>query len=147
VNGLRDDDTESTYQNRVSFASEYSVQEASNEGLQVMFKEHANAESRNSFTPPKALVNGKARPETKASLRFPLTFQACDQTFLQVFYISSANIGQLIENLSRDNEGGTINFSLPGSPVRRSNPSLSSEGGNHWTVEETLDHMLKSIGR
>jgi hypothetical protein len=70
VNGLRDDDVESTYQNRVSFASEYSVQETSSEGLQVMFKERANAESRNSFAPPKTLVNGKARPETKASLRF-----------------------------------------------------------------------------
>src|ERR1700731_3746158 len=67
----------------------------------------------------------------------------------QVYYSSSAQIGRLIENLSQGMDAGSFNFSMPNSPAGRSNPSSyhSSENGMHWTIEETLDHMLKSVAR
>jgi len=69
VNGLRDDDAESAYPSRVSFASEYSAQEPNGDNVQVMFKESARSESRtsnnSSYAPPKAYFQGKVRPETK----------------------------------------------------------------------------------
>lgn len=64
VNGLRDDDTESLYASRTSFASEYSVREGTDEGVQVFFKEHARKNSGASF-PRKKPLPGMARPETK----------------------------------------------------------------------------------
>ena len=70
VNGLRDDDAESFYGNRASFASEYSLRETNSEGVQVYFKEHARTSSKdsgNSFTPrkkPSGQINNN-RPETK----------------------------------------------------------------------------------
>lgn len=67
VNGLRGDDNESFYGDRASFASEYSLRDGANDGIQVHFKEHGRSGSKgstNSFMSSKkqGLVN---RPETK----------------------------------------------------------------------------------
>lgn len=67
VNGLRGDDNESFYGDRASFASEYSLRDGPNDGVQLHFKEHARSGSKgstNSFMSSKkqGVVN---RPETK----------------------------------------------------------------------------------
>ena len=70
VNGLRDDDPEAAYPNRVSLTSEYSMQESSSEGVQVFFKEHTRGDSKSStgsFGASKGQGLGKARPDTKVS--------------------------------------------------------------------------------
>jgi len=126
VNGLRDDDTESLYASRTSFASEYSVREGTDEGVQVFFKEHARKNSGNSF-PRKKPLPGMSRPETK------------------VFYGSSAQIGRLIENISQGMEAGSFNI-LPKHLPGHSNSSSVSETEMQWTVEERLEHMLGSMG-
>ena len=66
MNGLRDDDTESFYDNRQSFASEYS-----SEGVKVSFKEHGRKSSKSSnasFLSRKKVQqpsSASQRPETK----------------------------------------------------------------------------------
>ena len=72
VNGLRGDDNESFYGDRASFASEYSLRDGQNDGVQLHFKEHARSGSKgsmNSFMSSKkqGTVN---RPETKVR-QFP----------------------------------------------------------------------------
>jgi len=67
VNGLRGDDNESFYGDRASFASEYSLRDGPNDGVQLHFKEHVRSGSKgsmNSFMSSKkqGMVN---RPETK----------------------------------------------------------------------------------
>lgn len=67
VNGLRSDDNESFYGDRASFASEYSLRDGPNDGVQLHFKEHARSGSKgstSSFMSSKkqGVVN---RPETK----------------------------------------------------------------------------------
>lgn len=56
MNGLRDDDAESFYDNRASFTSEYSA-----EGVRVFFKEHARKTSKSSNT---SLLSRKKQPGT-----------------------------------------------------------------------------------
>ena len=67
VNGLRGEDNESFYGDRASFASEYSLRDGPNDGVQLHFKEHARTGSKgstNSFVSSKK--QGMAnRPETK----------------------------------------------------------------------------------
>lgn len=68
VNGLRDEDAESVYASRNSFASDYSMQPPNGDGVQVVFKEHNRAGSKgsnSSFLSRKRLPTGKNRPETK----------------------------------------------------------------------------------
>ncbi|TFK42980.1 hypothetical protein BDQ12DRAFT_696362 [Crucibulum laeve] len=133
VNGLRDDDDESVYTGRGSFASEYSTREPNSEGVQIFVKEHGRAGSKgstSSFLSRKKTTQGKVRPETK------------------VFYSSSAQIGRLIENLSQGMDAGSFNF-LP-TPTRGTAPGHStssslSTNDMHWTVEERLEHMLGSM--
>ena len=64
VNGLRDDDAESFYDNRASFTSEYST-----EGVRVFFKEHVRKTSKSSTTSllsrKKQQGSASQRPETK----------------------------------------------------------------------------------
>lgn len=63
VNGLRDDDAESFYDNRASFASEYS-----GDGVKVFFKEHGRKTSKSSnssFLSRKKQPSSSLRPETK----------------------------------------------------------------------------------
>lgn len=68
VNGLRDDDAESFYDNRQSFASEYS-----GDGVKVFFKEHGRKSSKSSnasFVSRKKqqqplATSASQRPETK----------------------------------------------------------------------------------
>lgn len=70
VNGLRDDDLESVYNSRASFASEYSTREPTEEGVKVYFKEHGRAVSKgsnSSFVPRKKSQAEKGRPETAVS--------------------------------------------------------------------------------
>lgn len=72
VNGLRGDD-ESFYGDRASFASEYSLRDGPNDGVQLHFKEHGRSGSKgsmNSFVSSKkqGSVN---RPETKVR-RLPI---------------------------------------------------------------------------
>lgn len=67
VNGLRGDDNESFYGDRASFASEYSLRDGPNDGVQLHFKEHGRSGSKgstSSFVSSKkqGMVN---RPETK----------------------------------------------------------------------------------
>ena len=71
---------------------------------------------------------------------------------LQVFFSSSAQIGRLIENLSRGMDAGSFNI-MPGQGGRSQGPvghstssSLGSEADMRWTVEERLEHMLGSMG-
>ena len=65
VNGLRDDDAESFYDNRASFASEYSGEG----GFRVFFKEHGRKGSKGSNTSllsrKKHQASTSQRPETK----------------------------------------------------------------------------------
>ncbi|KAJ6630648.1 hypothetical protein B0H10DRAFT_2427735 [Mycena sp. CBHHK59/15] len=128
VNGLRDDDDdESGYTNRASFASEYSLREGNGDGVQVFFKDHGRKGSGgSSFLPRKKLGQGKSRPETK------------------VFYSSSAQIGRLIENISQGMEAGSFNI-LPSHPLGHSTSSSLSETEMNWTVEERLEHMLHGL--
>lgn len=69
MNGLRDEDAESMYASRTSFASDYSVApQQTAEGVQVLFKEHARTGSKgssSSFLSRKKTSAGKNRPETK----------------------------------------------------------------------------------
>ncbi|KAH7910643.1 hypothetical protein BJ138DRAFT_1173017 [Hygrophoropsis aurantiaca] len=129
VNGLRDDDIDSVYINRASFASEYSTRE-NGEGLQVFVKDHGRSSSKgsnSSFLSRKKSSQGKNRPETK------------------VFYSSPTQIGRLIENLSQGMDAGSFNFG-PNLPPDRSTPSsFHSDADMHWTVEERLEHMLGSM--
>ncbi|KAI0792868.1 hypothetical protein C8Q75DRAFT_751752 [Abortiporus biennis] len=130
VNGLRDDDTESFYGDRASLASEYSLKDSS-EGVKLFFKEHGRKSSKSSnasfLSRKKNSVN---RPETK------------------VFFSSSAQIGRLIENLSRGMESGSFNITpdhLQANPGHSATPSFGSENDMRWTVEERLEQMLGSI--
>ncbi|RPD59152.1 hypothetical protein L226DRAFT_536163 [Lentinus tigrinus ALCF2SS1-7] len=144
VNGLRDDDGESFYGDRASFYSEYSVKDDSN--VKLFFKEHERKSSKgsvNSFLSRKKSQQqpkGSARPETK------------------VFFSSSAQIGRLIENLSRGMDAGSFNI-MPGAAAATSagarapshpghsvSSSLGSQADISWTVEERLEHMLGSMG-
>jgi serine/arginine repetitive matrix protein 2 len=71
VNGLRDEDAESFYDNRASFASEYS-----GEGVKVSFKEHGRKSSKSSNTSfvsrkamkPSSSASASQRPETKVRI-------------------------------------------------------------------------------
>jgi hypothetical protein len=131
VNGLRDDDAESIYASRTSFASDYSMQQPQAEGVQVLFKEHARAGSKgsnSSFLSRKRHSSGKNRPETK------------------VFYSSSNQIGRLIENLSEGQEAGSFNFRPTKRPGHSNTSSFQSETDMHWTVEERLEQLLGSMG-
>ncbi|EGN95456.1 hypothetical protein SERLA73DRAFT_60019 [Serpula lacrymans var. lacrymans S7.3] len=129
VNGLRDDDVDSIYANRTSFASEYSTRE-NGDGVQVFVREHARSTSKGSntsFLSRKKPHLGKSRPDTK------------------VFYSSSTQIGRLIENLSQGMDSGSFNF-VPNLPPGHSTPSsFHSDTDMHWTVEERLEHMLGSM--
>jgi len=151
VNGLRDADDESIYTGRTSFASEYSTRETTNEGgVQVFMKEHVRSGSKgslSSFVPKKKPQQGQRRPETK------VFFCACHQisvdmtTLFQVFHSSSAQIGQLIENLSQGADSGSFNF-LPNLPSRGPGHSASSSLSTNdinWTVEERLERMLGAM--
>jgi hypothetical protein len=130
VNGLRDEDVESIYASRNSFASsDNSTQPA--DGVQVFFKEHGRAGSKgsnSSFLSRKKLPPGHTRPETK------------------VFYSSSNQIGRLIENLSEGREAGSFNFMPTKAHGHSHSSSFNSEADMHWTVEERLEHMLGSMG-
>ena len=68
-------------------------------------------------------------------------------TLSQVFYSSSAQIGQLIENLSQGADSGSFNFmpNLSGrGPGHSASSSLSTNDIN-WTVEERLERMLGAM--
>lgn len=73
VNGLRDDDGESFYDNRTSFTSEYSA-----EGVKVFFKEHGRKTSKSSNTSllsrKKQQTTASQRPETKVRIGPVLRF-------------------------------------------------------------------------
>ena len=71
MNGLRDEDDESVYGNRASFASEYSTRETSSEGMQVFFKEHGRTGSKGSNASflSRKKSPGKPRPETKVNIK------------------------------------------------------------------------------
>lgn len=66
----------------------------------------------------------------------------------QVFFSSSAQIGRLIENLSRDMDAGSFNIT-PDHTRSHAGHSTSSSMGSaadmRWTVEERLEHMLGSM--
>jgi hypothetical protein len=69
VNGLRDDDAESLWGNRASFASDTSLREpngVNGTGVQVLVKEHSRKNSNPSFLSRKK-SQGRSRPETKVS--------------------------------------------------------------------------------
>lgn len=73
VNGLRDDDTESFYGSRTSFASEYSVREpngSNNDGMQVFVKEHGAKGGGNPTFLSRKKSQTKSRPETKVGISF-----------------------------------------------------------------------------
>ncbi|TCD65627.1 hypothetical protein EIP91_002432 [Steccherinum ochraceum] len=122
VNGLRDDDVESYFGgDRTSFASEYSREE----GVKVSFKEHGRKSSKgsNNSLLGRKKPQGANRPETK------------------VFYSSSAQIGRLIENISRGMDSGPPQ----GHVTHSATSSVGSDTDARWTVEERLEHMLGKI--
>ncbi|KIK59838.1 hypothetical protein GYMLUDRAFT_44306 [Collybiopsis luxurians FD-317 M1] len=128
VNGLRDDDTDSLYAGRSSFQSDYD----NDESVQVLVKDHTRSGSKgsnSSFLSRRKLAQPKNRPETK------------------VFYTSSAQIGRLIENLSRGMDAGTFNFSQGQSDYTMSSSSsmTGQTGSDYLTVEERLEHMLGAM--
>ncbi|RDB24281.1 hypothetical protein Hypma_008730 [Hypsizygus marmoreus] len=126
VNGLRDDDEESTYTGRASFTSEYS---AGDGGLQVFVKEHGRSGSKgstSSFISRKRTGPGKQRPETK------------------VFYSPSANIGRLIEDISQGMDAGSFNF-LPTRPPGHSTSSSLSTNDMTWSIEDRLEEMISTV--
>ncbi|KAL1748097.1 hypothetical protein HDZ31DRAFT_30346 [Schizophyllum fasciatum] len=133
VDGLRDDDRESLYTGRASFASEYSV---GGDSMQVTFKDRTQGNKRqslrssafgSSLKPPSAPAAAAARPETK------------------VFYSSTAQIGRLIEQLANSgSEAGAFNFMQNPNSQSQSSSFMSSTDSN-WTVEERLEHMLGSM--
>ncbi|KXN82570.1 hypothetical protein AN958_02421, partial [Leucoagaricus sp. SymC.cos] len=135
VSGLRsDDDEESIYNGRASFASEYSTgtqggQEWDN--MQVTVREHTRSSSRGSYSSfalksKKQGAQGKSRPETK------------------VFYGSSAQIGQLIENLSQGMDSGSFNFTP--SPARPGHSTSSSLSTNDITdLAEPGDFAVHAV--
>ncbi|KAF7968557.1 hypothetical protein HWV62_30089 [Athelia sp. TMB] len=130
VNGLRDDDVDSLYASRSSFASDYSPAEPGANGVQVLFKEHNRTGSKgstSSFLSRKKSNTGKNRPETK------------------IFYSSSNQIGRLIENLSEGQDAGSFNFTPSKRPGHSAKSSFQSDGDINWTVEERLEHMLGSM--
>jgi len=133
VNGLRDDDVESFFGgDRTSFASEYSTRE---EGVKISFKEHGrkSSKSSNNSLLGRKKSQGVNRPETK------------------VFYSSSAQIGRLIENISRGMDSGSFNIAPEQMPEGRAavghsaSSSVGSDADMRWTVEERLEHMLGKI--
>lgn len=67
----------------------------------------------------------------------------------QVFFSSSAQIGRLIENLSRGMDSGSFNITPDGNiqpPIGHSaTSSLGSEADMRFTMEERLEQMLGSI--
>jgi len=130
VNGLRDDDVESTYASRISFSSDYSAPRQAGDGGQVFFREHSRTSSKgsmSSFLSRKKSPTGKTRPETK------------------IFYSSSNQIGRLIENLSEGQESGSFNFVPSKRPGHSAKSSFQSDSDMHWTVEERLEHILGSM--
>lgn len=130
VNGLRDDDIDSIYASRSSFASDYTPQEHGTNSVQVLFKEHHRTSSKgstSSFLSRMKSSNGKNRPETK------------------IFYSSSNQIGRLIENLSEGQDAGSFNFVPNKRPGHSAKSSFQSDADMHWTVEERLEHMLGSM--
>ncbi|KAL6307923.1 hypothetical protein BKA93DRAFT_766564 [Sparassis latifolia] len=133
VNGLRDDDGESYYGDRTSFVSDYSTKDSNSDPVKLFFKEHERKSSKGSnasFLSRKKHPKGSSRPETK------------------VFFSSSAQIGRLIENMSRGMDAGSFNIA-PDHPQAHlghsTSTSFGSESDAHWTVEERLEQMLGSI--
>ncbi|KAG6919954.1 hypothetical protein DXG01_013303 [Tephrocybe rancida] len=132
VNGLReDDDDESLYTRRTSFASEYGPRGTNGDGLQVFVKEHGHGRSgskgsTSSFISRKR-SQGKARPETK------------------VFYTPAEGIGRLIHDLSQNMEAGSFNFA-PRQGVSGHSPSSSlSINDMALSLEERLDQMIDTV--
>ncbi|KAL1680857.1 hypothetical protein EV122DRAFT_206859 [Schizophyllum commune] len=133
VDGLRDDDRESTYNVRASFASEYSI---GGDSMQVTFKDRSQGGKRqslrnsafgSSLKPPSAPAGPASRPETK------------------VFYSSTAQIGRLIEQLANSgSEAGAFNFLQNPNSQSQSSSFMSSTDSN-WTVEDRLEHMISSM--
>jgi serine/arginine repetitive matrix protein 2 len=70
VNGLRDDDVESAYPSRGSYASEYSAGASASEGVQILFKDHTRSESKSSSSSyaPRRQHQAKDRPDTKVNI-------------------------------------------------------------------------------
>ena len=70
-------------------------------------------------------------------------------TLPKVFFSSSAQIGRLIESLSRDLDAGSFNITpdhTHGHAVGHStSSSVGSAADMRWTLEERLEHMLGSM--
>ena len=65
--------------------------------------------------------------------------------FLQVFFSSSAQIGRLIESLSKGMDSGSFNI-LPQRPQSHAtSQSAGSSSEMQWTVEERLEQLLGSM--
>ncbi len=67
---------------------------------------------------------------------------------MQVFFSSSAQIGRLIENMSRDMDAGSFNITperVHGHAAHSASSSVGSAADMRWTLEERLEHMLGSM--
>nr|VWP00497.1 SGE1 protein [Ganoderma boninense] len=151
VNGLRDDDGESFYGDRASFYSEYSVKD--NDNVKLFFKEHERKNSRGSVN---SFLSRKKPAPPQPPQQQPQSSKSAARPETKVFFSSSAQIGRLIENLSRGMDAGSFNI-MPGQgqgapPPRHAQPghstssSLGSEADMPWSVEERLERMLGSMG-
>ena len=148
VNGLRDDDTESFYDNRQSFASEYS-----GEGVKVSFKEHGRKSSKSSNASflsrrkQQQPTSASQRPETKVctinNAAWPRLLLMASS---QVFFSSSTQIARLIENMSRDVDAGSFNITPDRAHSHAAHSASSSIGSAaDWTLEERLEHLLGAV--
>jgi len=62
----------------------------------------------------------------------------------KVFFSSSAQIGRLIENLSKGVDSGSFNV-LPHRHSHATSQSVGSSSDAQWTVEERLEQLLGSM--
>lgn len=103
VNGLRDEDAESSYASRSSFASDNSMQPQP-DGVQVFFREHGRAGSKgsnSSFLARKKFSPGQSRPETKVQVKRLCYFRSLILSCAGVLQFFQPNWSSHRESLGR----------------------------------------------
>lgn len=153
MNGLREeDDDESVYTRRTSFASEYGARGTNGEGLQVFVKEHGRSGSRGSTSSSflsRKRGQGKSRPETKVCYVLPRITGLNDiwlrRAPRQVFYTPAEGIGRLIQDLSQNMEAGSFNFAIRQGVSGHSPTSSLSTNEMMMSVEERLEKMIDTV--
>jgi len=87
----------------------------------------------------------KVDPKLRWVTREPSDMPQLRLLLFQVFYSTSTQIGQLIENLSQGMDAGTFNFAP--SPTRYGHSAQSSLSTNDISMEDRLELLLGSLTR